>query len=417
MLLSNAILIGLIEYLCTSSSFVSSEKIPPVLSGKYYHEESDKSSERHHEERNAQKQDWGLENLKNLNQNYITDCRNITKFKLGRESFLNYLIKLQTCDTYLGTRHMQDECNRQVYHFTTYYRVAYIHFCEPKMYTEICEGSVDTSEGSGEEEVFAPNLIEDSFDDKKESIISQEAEDFKNSENTFLLNEACYHINDYFEQIKNFHINVTGLSKLVALRSDGHDYHKIPVIDVAYDTLNKNETYIVPSVDFNEWFVPVVPFCKPYICVSSKDRYEEDHVSSYSCMPHSCRVIVVMVITIDIILAVVTVIANSLVLAVAARTKIMRNIPGYFKISLAVADLIVGAFVLPGSVYNAYTMYLKPMPWREIGQSPKPTDYFARGYLDLMGFFTVFPVCISLYTMGVASLDRYLAITKPFKYR
>ena len=111
---------------------------------------------------------------------------------------------------------------------------------------------------------------------------------------------------------------------------------------------------------------------------------------------------------VDIILAVVITISNFLVLFVYLRTTEMSNVPGYFKVSLAVADLIVGAVVLPGSAFMSYTRDLAILSFQ-------PSNFFSCHFKCIMGFFTIMSVSASILTMFTASVDRFLKVSMPLK--
>ncbi|CAG5110623.1 Oidioi.mRNA.OKI2018_I69.chr2.g5006.t1.cds [Oikopleura dioica] len=62
-------------------------------------------------------------------------------------------------------------------------------------------------------------------------------------------------------------------------------------------------------------------------------------------------------------------------------------------------------------------MFNVKLPWREYGQVPKSADYFNQTTLDVLGFFNIFSLCISILTLTFSSFDRYLAVRFPMKYK
>ncbi|XP_070562372.1 G-protein coupled receptor 52-like [Ptychodera flava] len=95
------------------------------------------------------------------------------------------------------------------------------------------------------------------------------------------------------------------------------------------------------------------------------------------------------------------ILGNVLVIAVVCSTKSFANASGLFMISLGCADLGVGLFVTPLSVYPAIINR-----W--------PYSYSA---CVMAAFFTELFSCVSVSSMAMIGVDRYLAISKPLSYK
>lgn len=77
-----------------------------------------------------------------------------------------------------------------------------------------------------------------------------------------------------------------------------------------------------------------------------------------------------------------------------------NEVINYYLLSLAVADLLIGVFVVPLSVYPAITGR-----WM-----------FGDLMCRLAGYVEVTLWSVSVYTFMWISVDRYLAVRKPLRY-
>ena len=57
------------------------------------------------------------------------------------------------------------------------------------------------------------------------------------------------------------------------------------------------------------------------------------------------------------------------------------------------------------------------MPFRALGEPPKSSDYLDAEIFHFCGIFTVFSIVVSIYTLTSSSIDRYLAVRFPIKYK
>jgi len=331
-----------------------------------------------------------------LNTVLYCDVEKQPQFKLSRGSLLTYLLRLKICEVTANKTWFKDECNNQIFAITEYHKAVYLSFCDPDAFQSSC--LVKTFSGATSAMYYWINKFCTTrsftiFDDSK-SLSKNNS--FNNSLKTIAF-PYCKAINSFFDSI---------------LPQQPDDFG-------GYSSNNLTLELQMPfyNVQYAEWFLIFRPFCQPSACGVSRQDYENITFSAYACFPPNCKSSLIVAIAIDLLLAILIITANFLVLAVAWRTNVMRNVPGYFKISLAVADMIVGLIVLPGSVYHGIVQNFQSLPFRAEGQIPKATDYFDQSYLDFMGVFTVWSFAVSVYTMGAASIDRYLAVTKPFKYK
>ena len=139
------------------------------------------------------------------------------------------------------------------------------------------------------------------------------------------------------------------------------------------------------------------------------------------------------------ILAVITTVANVLVIVVLSKSKNFNNSQTVYKISLAAADLLVGVFVLPSCIFTFYTFGETPLiadvkrtvtGYQLVNESYVKTQTSIRGsilenlhkygltvaYFDGIGFFTTISIFVSVCTLAGAGFDRFMAVCKPLSY-
>ena len=141
------------------------------------------------------------------------------------------------------------------------------------------------------------------------------------------------------------------------------------------------------------------------------------------------------------ILGMAIVIVNIIIMLVIYLHPHLRNSQAAYKLSLAVADFLVGAIVLPFCIET-----LRRLVWDRIeipdslqlvegynlinGSLSENTSSiemfrragsfsssFPRSYQNFSGFVTAVSIFVSVYSLAGATFDRYKAISKPFEYK
>lgn len=119
-----------------------------------------------------------------------------------------------------------------------------------------------------------------------------------------------------------------------------------------------------------------------------EEDYEEER---YKFILKSCFIFGIMMFTI---------IGNVLSIAVILRTKVLKTPSGNFIISLAAADLMVGACVVPFSFISA-----SQGKW-----------IFSNQVCTAVGFLQFYSTTLSISNLLVLTIDRWISVTKPLKY-
>ena len=334
-------------------------------------------------------------------RNFVTFCKKESqpRFLVFRGPLLTYMMRLAICKYVANKSWLEDECQHPTYAYTDYHKAVYLKFCNSNKFRSQCKINLDQN---------------------------QALHYWLNKYNVTKTTEALgstgmFPIHDFFESSQTI-LPTIHSSYCKAIKSFFHSIlpQRYSVINSAgYSSENLARELEMPlyNLQYSEWFFTLKPFCRPSVCGISREDYDNHSITAYECLPSNCKISMIATIVIDAMLSVLIVIANLLVLAVAWRTTIMNNIPGYFKTSLAIADLIVGLVVLPGSIYHNVVQNLRPLPFNEEAKKLSNTDFFDQSYLNFMGIFTALSFSISVYVLAVASIAHYLAVMKPIKYK
>ena len=99
--------------------------------------------------------------------------------------------------------------------------------------------------------------------------------------------------------------------------------------------------------------------------------------------------------------ALFTVLGNLIVILAVARERYLRSATTYFMVSLAIADLVIGAVVMPFAI----SLEVTKQHW-----------FFGKDWCDVWHSFDVLASTASILNLSVIALDRYWAITNPITY-
>nr|XP_018672920.2 uncharacterized protein LOC100185762 isoform X2 [Ciona intestinalis] len=177
----------------------------------------------------------------------------------------------------------------------------------------------------------------------------------------------------------------------------------------------------------------VLPFCQISWCGRDAENINRKPIKAWNCLPQICKVNIIITMVICSILAVAIVVANVSVILVFMLNKKLRNSQGVYKMSLACSDFLVGVVVVPsipvslnmrlnipevmGMSYNASNLSVQhDIRFDDVPHLPGINTVYYRSYLNAIGFFTTTSFIISIYSLMMASFDRFSIVRKPLAY-
>ncbi|XP_028836917.1 beta-1 adrenergic receptor [Denticeps clupeoides] len=128
---------------------------------------------------------------------------------------------------------------------------------------------------------------------------------------------------------------------------------------------------------------------------------------SVCCCTPANRILVVIFLTL-LIFAILF--GNSVTLAVVVGTKHFRTPQGYLKASLATADLVVGVFVVPLSVYTEVSLLANASTPEWLARTSQHVPFHPCAFIG-----PVFAGCtlVSITTIFLLAIERSVAVLKP----
>nr|XP_057945131.1 adenosine receptor A3-like [Doryrhamphus excisus]XP_057945132.1 adenosine receptor A3-like [Doryrhamphus excisus]XP_057945133.1 adenosine receptor A3-like [Doryrhamphus excisus] len=116
-------------------------------------------------------------------------------------------------------------------------------------------------------------------------------------------------------------------------------------------------------------------------------------------------------------LAFAIVVGNVITLTVFVQTRQSRTPQGYLKVSLAIADMMVGVLVVPFSIYTEITLMVTAVPpiWYQGGSTSASFGALGSSFQPCMLIGPVFAGCtfVSISTIFLMTLERSVAILRP----
>ena len=150
-----------------------------------------------------------------------------------------------------------------------------------------------------------------------------------------------------------------------------------------------------------------------------------------------CRFRIVLYLVVNICLALAIAIGNATILGVLSHEK--QNVQFIYRLSLAVADFIMGVVVIPMSIGTAYNQLVHSPPLlksenvtsyataNDSGLPIQPVVVEVKGInpnnyssnysaVSANGFFNFLCLSISVFSLVAATFDRFVAIHCPLRY-
>ena len=148
----------------------------------------------------------------------------------------------------------------------------------------------------------------------------------------------------------------------------------------------------------------------------------------------------VVIMVVCALLAVVITMVNLSVILVYVFNPGLLHSQGVYKVSLAVADILVGVIVFPTFISSLVRIttrrqlhadYVDVIGYETIdgnlstnativpvrAPGARFNDFFEQTYLDAVGFFTTLSLSVSIYNLTIAGFDRLTAVYRPLSYR
>ena len=161
----------------------------------------------------------------------------------------------------------------------------------------------------------------------------------------------------------------------------------------------------------------VVPFCGPTSLGSDLDLFLKTRPRLFDIVPFSCKVKFSLAVIIGIILSISCLFLNIGVIVVARSSESFRNAYGFYKISLAIADLLVGVVAAP--IFTFTILFRGLMPAIdldhlratyeiEIPSFGFPPIIFS--FVEMTGIIMTVSILASIFTLSFSSqLQIFLA--------
>lgn len=129
--------------------------------------------------------------------------------------------------------------------------------------------------------------------------------------------------------------------------------------------------------------------------------------------PHCSKGLATSAVLFGVILTLVIIVTNILVIVIIRRSKKLNNCQGLIKMNLAVFDLLVACTSMPSAIYNKIHLLFLPLDENyliAVERDRNSVNALINSSIWILCF------CGSLYSLLLLVIDRYLAVTKPFRY-
>ncbi|XP_078486376.1 uncharacterized protein LOC100186034 [Ciona intestinalis] len=137
---------------------------------------------------------------------------------------------------------------------------------------------------------------------------------------------------------------------------------------------------------------------------------EKSELTAVTCH----KPVVDLLVAITIILSIVIVLSNVLIIVVTMRTRSLRKPHGYFKVSLAVSDLLMGLLVLPSVAHNILNgIKYQKSDYKQLMLYSEHTTVEGA----IFGIVGIISSTTTVFGLFLLTIDSYLSVRWPVKYR
>ena len=180
-------------------------------------------------------------------------------------------------------------------------------------------------------------------------------------------------------------------------------------------TLNSDSVFLETPAEY-------VPLCKlEYIGVSNQS-YHEDPFSGWDILSDSCRQTFYLILLLYGLLTIAIVVSNLCILFVMFHKSSTRSSSTLrlYKVSLAIADLLIGLFSLPYILYDfVYRTWYAEMFLTQRKRLVVSARFAEKTTVakvgDVCACIFILSFYASIFTLTTAAVDRYTAIRLPFR--
>ncbi|XP_064107218.1 uncharacterized protein LOC135216109 [Macrobrachium nipponense] len=226
--------------------------------------------------------------------------------------------------------------------------------------------------------------------------------------------KACEgHLRVVDSEISGFHF------RLMNSGTSGNDNSSCAEVYDGLDFVDNEEKKDLFIAKNEHW-----PCCFPLYLVVWVGNPEENGLSgSWDYLPYSCRVGEISLIVIMVLLAVSSVLGNLVIIAIIGSSKNKLLTTYMIRISLAVADLLKGLFIICPSLYDHASPFFTATEFTQVSPdlmmttvanasitsiSLTNTFLLADGFLMFRGFLFTTCTIASLLSLFLLSIERYL---------
>ncbi|CAK8694675.1 uncharacterized protein LOC143445487 [Clavelina lepadiformis] len=305
-----------------------------------------------------------------------------------------------------------EECERKLFAFTPFTEMVYEYFCSYDNYVNQCMPDVKKIVEAAEQRSANMKISTGPSTTPFQGILDNAGNDANNSSG----NQQQW--NGFINKIPTIHFSLDELLD--------------PCLQVAqYEAEGDHRG------NFHEVMSIAIPFCDLRWQGFTGEYLLEYRVSRWTTFSTKCRVNIGIIVTVSAILAVTITFVNIIVIIVILRlSSDEQNSQTIYRLSLAIADLLVGVIVIPTCANTLATFSLSMFDPGGVqllqglnyhrnastyvnltGRAGKLINLFPTGYNHFVGFFTTVSLFVSVYTLAGAGFDRLIAVYRPLRYQ
>ena len=330
---------------------------------------------------------------------FFSNCKHLENYDYST-TYMTYMMNLRLCNLLTNGHGFGEKChNSFIERLRGYHQLIHLKFCNESAYQDVC-GTSDLE--SPDQQNFTAiliwwtsyNEVTVPANDLRREIGGNMEKNVKENNRKF-----CFYIESYFNTlVKGYEPmwstkNVFNTTKL----NQTFDFRK-PFLNPHY-----SEIYVTDSL------------CES-ICPVVFNQTDNGLLSRFGCYPSQCKAKVVSILFSYSLLAIAIISTNTLVLIIAWKTNLLSTVSGLFRIHLAIADLLVGVSVIPAILGQYSSTHFSAATYAPVVRYTAWSKSTMESRLSKSSTAILY-LFVSLYTLCIASIDRYLAITRPLLYR